>query len=207
MPKLDRLNGITINGEPVAEIDVRASHLSIMHGLLGLELPHGDPYEVPGLPRDVVKAWIVATLGLGKPAVSWRRKRPTAASPPGTAHPGAYHTEAVKDAVCARYPFLRAPAKAVADCAGLTKLSRFGKPEALLSLRLQAIEARALTTAMVLLQNWHEGPSGPVLALPLHDSLIVPRSAVAEADTLIQSAFAYWAGVRVRTTVQEAAAR
>jgi hypothetical protein len=47
---------ITIDGEPIVEADVRASHLSIMHGLLGQPLPEGDPYGFPDVPRSVAKA-------------------------------------------------------------------------------------------------------------------------------------------------------
>ncbi len=64
MSEAERLR-ITINGEPVVEADVRASHLSIMHGLLGLPLPEGDPYEFTDVARSVAKAWITATLGKG----------------------------------------------------------------------------------------------------------------------------------------------
>jgi hypothetical protein len=50
MSEAERLR-ITIGSEPVVEADVRGSHLSIVHGLLGLPLPQGDPYEFP----DVVQ--------------------------------------------------------------------------------------------------------------------------------------------------------
>ena len=45
---------ITINGEPTAEVDISASHLSIMLGLLDLPIPDSDPYAFDGLPRSVV---------------------------------------------------------------------------------------------------------------------------------------------------------
>jgi hypothetical protein len=38
----DRLDRIRIAGEPVVEIDIRASLLSFLHGLLRLPLPEGD---------------------------------------------------------------------------------------------------------------------------------------------------------------------
>jgi len=53
-----------INGEPTVEIDIRASHLTILHALSGTPLPDGDdPYEIPGLPRPIAKAWVTMTLG------------------------------------------------------------------------------------------------------------------------------------------------
>ena len=57
---------MTINGDPVAEIDIRASYLTIFLSLHGIQLPEDDPYELPGLGpehRDAVKAWMVATFG------------------------------------------------------------------------------------------------------------------------------------------------
>ena len=47
MPEADRVSKITINGEAVAEFDVKASHLSIMHGLLRLRYPRVTPMKSP----------------------------------------------------------------------------------------------------------------------------------------------------------------
>ncbi len=70
---------MTIDGEPVVEIDIRASYLTMLYGLLGQMFPPGsmghiefrlgtfdpskDPYDIPDFDRDVVKLWTVATLG------------------------------------------------------------------------------------------------------------------------------------------------
>jgi len=66
MPKEARLR-MTINGEPVCEIDIRASYLTIFHAWNGAHLdPRQDPYQLPGLgpeARAVVKMWYVATFG------------------------------------------------------------------------------------------------------------------------------------------------
>jgi hypothetical protein len=62
--KKDQRLRMLIDGEPVAEIDVRASYLTILQALRRAPLyPFRDPYDVPGLPRDVVKAWVTMTLG------------------------------------------------------------------------------------------------------------------------------------------------
>src|ERR1700747_108361 len=68
-----RLN-MTIDGEPVAEVDIRASYLTIFLSRRGVQLPDGDPYELPGLGsehRAAVKAWMVATFGNSKPIGRW----------------------------------------------------------------------------------------------------------------------------------------
>jgi hypothetical protein len=66
---------MTINGEAVAEIDIRASHLTIIHAKLGEPLSRdSDPYErikALGVDRDIAKRYTVISLGSGKPAVRW----------------------------------------------------------------------------------------------------------------------------------------
>jgi hypothetical protein len=86
-----------INGEPVAELDIRASYLTIFLSLHGIQLPDGDPYELPGLGpahRNAVKQWMVATFGNSKPIVRW---------PPRMLQK---HPELKQHSVCA--PFYRA---------------------------------------------------------------------------------------------------
>lgn len=130
-------SGITINGEPVAEADLRASHLSIMHGLLGRALPDlKDFYHFPGVPRTVIKAWITATLGKGSPVVRWAPR--AAAQEPLVQH---YEPRQVGGLICDRDPFMRHPAEAVAEAAGLGRLGLLGTPRRLLTHRLMAIEA------------------------------------------------------------------
>lgn len=194
MPKPERLARITIDGESVAEVDVKASHLSIMHGLLGLPLPEGDPYEFPAVPRAVVKAWITATLGKGSPVSQWAKKA-TKQDPELLRHAA----KEVGRLICDRYPFLRTPAKVVARAAGLDRLSHIGPPERLLTHRLMAIEAQALTGAMEYLRTGRG-----VLALPVHDSLIVPQSGVGHVGGGFDGAFSHVAKLRVRWTVETA---
>ena len=65
---------MTINSEPVAEVDIRASYLTIFLSLHGIQLPDGDPYELPGLGpehRNAVKQWMVATFGSSKLIMKW----------------------------------------------------------------------------------------------------------------------------------------
>jgi hypothetical protein len=190
MAEEDRL-AITINGEPAAEVDVSASHLSIMHGLLGLQLPEGDLYDVPGIPRDVVKAWITATLGKGSSVKKWGGN--------AAARTGGYNAQEVGRAICASYPFLQAPARAVEAAVGLDQLRHLGTPEKLLTHRLMNIEADAMTKAMHAFTGW-EGPR-TYLALPLHDSLIVPAKAAKTAASCIRLSFDHVARVRVRLHV------
>ena len=52
---------MTINGEAVAEIDIKASFLTIYHARLGAPLEnHIDPYVHAGIhERAIAKSWVV----------------------------------------------------------------------------------------------------------------------------------------------------
>ena len=57
---------MTIDGSPLVEIDVSASYLTMLYGLLGessFDPPTRDPYDVDGVERSVAKAWMTATFG------------------------------------------------------------------------------------------------------------------------------------------------
>jgi hypothetical protein len=164
-----------------------------MHGLLGLPLPDGDPYEFPDMPRSVVKSWIVAAIGKGSPVTRWARK-----AVKGSPELQDHDPKRVGRVICHRYPFLRNPADAVCVQAGLDALTHIATPAKLLTHRLMAIEAEVIGGAMRYVRT--DG----VLALPIHDSLIVPRSRVAHATRGLIGAFATLAKVRVRLTVDQA---
>jgi hypothetical protein len=73
----DKRLKMTINDEPVAETDIRASYLTIFLSLHGIQLPESDPYDLPGLGpehRDAVKQWFVATFGNSRPIVKWPKR-------------------------------------------------------------------------------------------------------------------------------------
>lgn len=65
---------MTIDGEPVVEIDIRASYLTMLHGLQGVPFDtSSDPYDLKGIERDLVKLWMVATLGNPGHLTRWPR--------------------------------------------------------------------------------------------------------------------------------------
>lgn len=195
MPEAERPTTIVIDGVPVAEIDVRSSQLAIVLGLLRLPLPDDDLYAIDGYPRDVVKQWIVAALGKGSMVTAWSR-RLQSKDPKLFARVSAYPAWELGFAICSRYPFLRNPARELSGPAGLTRWEHIGKPQTLLPHRLMGIEAEALTLAMRWLRcDWR------LLALPLHDGLLVPRDAVHEAVDSLQQAFQQVARVRPKVTV------
>jgi hypothetical protein len=97
--KPETRRGIRINGAAVTEVDIRASHLTILHGLADHPMPErADLYGDLGFPREVVKRWVTATLGAGKPVVRWSPQMLAEAHAKGTALPD-YPAKAVGRAV------------------------------------------------------------------------------------------------------------
>ena len=77
MERADRLR-MTINGEPVCEIDIRASYLTIFHALIGESSIQPGPLRYPRslvrTLRDVVKMWVTASFGNNAPITKWPRE-------------------------------------------------------------------------------------------------------------------------------------
>jgi hypothetical protein len=154
---------ILIGGLPVVELDVHASQLTLLLGLLEQPLPdHDDLYQLPAYGRAVVKQWVLETCGKGRPPTRWARQ--LAADAPARAK----RIQDVGAAVMRRFPVLKHPGLIVPD----DLVTEVGRPaHELVTHYLAAQEAAAMTSAMRTLRQ--QG----VLALPVHDSLIVPAAA------------------------------
>lgn len=151
LSKEERL-GITINGQPVVEIDIIASHLTLLHALLKKPFDSGsDPYDVGALPRVCVKSWIVQTIGNGSPVQRWGRDTGKAFLKEGVKI-RQYPARDVGDAVLQKHPVL-----------GRT---RGHTPSAH---DLMFCEAQIITETLESLMSYG------VPVLPIHDSLLVER--------------------------------
>jgi hypothetical protein len=171
---------ITINGEAVREVDIHACNLTIFLALTGTrELPDGDLYEGLTLPdgapiaRDAVKNWVVQTYGSGKLVSRWADRTPEAAR--------RVRASIIRDAALRTYP-------ALAD------LSAVLPPDLRASLPREAHrwavgqylvnqESRIVQGALGYVRHFG------VLALPMHDALIVPESAAKLAREGLDGAF------------------
>lgn len=176
---------ITINGEAVAEVDVKASQLTVLLGMTGQREVDGDPYAVPGLARSVVKRWVIQTLGSGRPAARWS----------DTAPPDARKVQiaAVWEALRPHYPFLAdLPALVPADLLATVPADR--RHWAAGQYLVQR-EAAMIAGAM----GYCVGRGVPVL--PVHDALIVPVSRVDAAKAALHGAYWTLGGVRPRLVV------
>lgn len=175
---------ITINGEAVVEVDVSASQLTLLLGLRGVTvLPRADLYALPGVPwdRNVTKQWMRQTLGSGRATwTQWSRDADAAAR--------AVKARVVGEAVQSLYPFLAALTTFVPPALLATLPSKdhhWGAGQHIAQ-REAAIMERALENLAL----------SEVPALPVHDALIVPRSARDAAVACLGDAFQALAGIR-----------
>lgn len=183
---------ITINGEPVAEVDIQAAVLSIALRWLSrcpnigpsVVIPplEADPYQFKGLsrfPRDAVKHWVTVSLLRGKLLTKW-----TDDTPPTIGQ--SVRCSDVREAVLNVYPCLSCIGPEVLPCpsdvlkqADETQRQRligwsFG--QFLISLECDIIQG-ALDKLL----------SEGIVALPIHDGLIVPQSAVEATKEAIRA--------------------
>ena len=188
-------SSLRIDGEPCVELDVRASHLTIIHGLANVPLPAGgDPYAVvEGVPRQVVKAWVSLRIGQGRSPSHWGREIAEDLLRKHGIQLGLYDIKAISSAIRAAMPFL---GRELPNFLGVTEQPK------LCSHVLMGIEARALSRAMLALAG--EG----ILGLPLHDALLVQEQHADQATKAIQASYQVEAGiiplVRVKRGVEGA---
>lgn len=171
----DRQARIIINRQPVVEVDLKASHLTLLHGLVGEPFglsddPNDEPYVVPGLPRDVVKLWVAQAIGSSNPvAKRWSRRSQAdyEEERPGQRLEHAFPIREVAGAVKDKHPLL-------------IRLRTLGYS----TLDLQFHEAEILRLAMEQLMFTQGIP-----VLPIHDALIVPRRDAVVAERCLKEAF------------------
>lgn len=160
---------ILINGEPVTELDIKASHLTIYCALRQTSLNRDqDPYCVPGLPRGLVKAMIVTAFGLGRFPKQWPKtyakeyKKET-----GRSIGNDFRLAEAQVAILERHPIL-----------GCLNSSQ---PE---WANLQFVEANIIVATVLELIKVHG-----ITALPIHDSLLVPISQAETARAVLAKNF------------------
>jgi hypothetical protein len=163
-----------IDREPVVELDVQASHLTVFMARSGAPLDvysADDPYQTGPLaafPRRAVKAYIATTFGRGEPPARWGQEADAVAM--------SCPIEEVARAVHAVYPAL----------ANLKDPRIWAK--------LQFAESQAVIRALLDLAD--QG----IPALPVHDSIIVSVSEVAQARDALRAGYALVVGAEPRIT-------
>ena len=169
MKKRDRLS-MRINGEPVVELDVNASFLRVFASMVDSPLPSGnDIYVGGGIHRDVIKAWVTATLG----------------------HKGFHKRWPVRLAqdlrdkghLTDRGPTMKQTEEAACD---LLPVMRLWPQSGLSWSKLMFKESESMLFAIRRLIFEEDTP-----CLPVHDSLIVPASAERRGLAALEAGFLY----------------
>ena len=175
MKKPERLQ-MRINHCPVAEIDISSSYLTMLHALLDAPLPaSNDLYEVDGLPRDIVKAFVTATIGNNKFHTRW---------------PAKLSQELKKQGFdLSRMPMRFVQAKV---CEALPVLATWEQQPISWS-RLMFMESEQMLATMDELREEHDVPSYSV-----HDSIIIPESKVDFAAHILKMKFEGHFGIQYR---------
>jgi hypothetical protein len=184
LPEAERLK-MTINGEPVAEIDIKASFLTIYHAKVKRPLKgSADPYAaVAGFDRAIVKLWTTVSFGNSKPAIRW---------PPKTAKDFKKETGNDLNKV-ARAKEVAARMLEVFPV--LKRLEGYSEVWA----HLQYREGQAVMGTMLTLMRQHGVPS-----LSMYDGLIVPRSKADLAQATLKQVFEEVVGVEPILTIETA---
>ncbi|WP_170363913.1 MULTISPECIES: hypothetical protein [Ruegeria] len=175
MPKAQRAR-IRIDGEETTEIDVRASHLSILYSILGKSPDRtADPYSIEGIHREVVKKVIVTAIGSGKLPSRWPKGfKEEFEVQHGWAPQKRHKMKDITEAISKKHPVLLKLKKGELDWANL-----------------QFEEAECFFTAMMRMHNEDQVPS-----LPVHDSLIVRMRDAGYAANCLRDAYEKRLGFR-----------
>lgn len=168
-------SSILINGEPTTEIDIGSSHLTIFQAKLGVEFdPQADLYDIPGMQREVVKAYVNLTLSKPRLPKQWPADmRSDFLDRYGYEIDRDHSISCVMDACLELHPILRQRKSTQLDWSDL-----------------QFIESQAILGAMDSL-NQDFG----IACLPIHDSLIIPLSHKDRAIELLKESFKYHVGI------------
>jgi hypothetical protein len=169
LPEDDRVR-MTIDSEPLCEIDIRASYLTILHALHIEPFDASkDPYALPGFGADarkIIKAWFTATFGNGSHLTRWPSEivRAYYRERTGQKLGKDYPVKAIKKAAIKAFPIME----------------RWGEGEDTWA-TLMYLESKAMMTTMLDLMSEHSIPS-----LSIHDSLLVPASKQSIAEELLR---------------------
>ena len=166
---------IRINGEETVELDINASFLRIYYAMRSTPLPAGDPYEGLGIPRPVAKAWVLMTFGCKGFPTKWSENVKGKVEQKAGIDLMKYRVSEVSKAVRNR----------------LKLFNDWGKNADINWGVLQFKESNAVIDCVHTLATKHS-----VLALPVFDSIIVPKSQEHIARTILVDCFDKEVGVR-----------
>lgn len=198
MPQEQRLK-LRMDGEPVSEIDISASYLTIFYAAHKQRIQMSDAYSniigPDAIHRAIVKFWVNASFGNRSLITKWsanlkkdfeKRNRLQGWKIDSKVHSVAN----VRAKTLARHPLL-------------AQWGTKSAPNMPWSYgHLMFIESRVVITTMLRLAREHNIP-----AVPVHDSVIVPRSGEAIAERVLDEQFIKIIGVKPTLKVRPQSAR
>ena len=157
---------LKINGEKVCEIDIHASFLTVLHGIMNKPMPNRtNLYDITDLPRMVVKSWINNSITMGHPICRWPKET---------------IIEFAKEMPDCKYPTApKAGEKILEHYAFLEDLGAAGLDWR----RLHNIEGGIMLEAVRKLSGLG------IAAYPIHDSLLVPKKCKDSAHKVLSNCF------------------
>ena len=172
--KKERRLQMTLDGEPVAEIDIRASYLTLLHGLKGVPFDAAarDPYKLGPLPRSVIKAWVTMTIGHTTFHSRWPRLKAEELAKE--------HIDIKRFPLKELRPLILHHLPVLKDWPSQT-ISNFD---------LMYLESEAVIGTMMELMREHGVPS-----LSVHDSIMVPRQRADDACAILKRRYKGISGI------------
>jgi hypothetical protein len=174
-----------LDGEAVVEIDIRASYLTLLHGLKSVpfDAARRDLYRIKGLPRSVAKAWVTMTLRHTGFHRAWSKQTVDDLRANGkTIDVKQYPVKQIAPLVLKALPILKDwPSQAVS------------------SFDLMYKESEAVIGTMLELINEHDRPS-----LSVHDGIIVPMRGMEDACSILQRRYKEVSGIAPSLSVNKA---
>jgi len=193
--RLARLK-LRINGEPVVEIDISSSYLTIFYALCDQQLDTTqDAYEgilgPKALDRQVAKFWINASFGNSNLLTRWNKDNLKSLQEQldkkglSGFDPKLYPMKVIRQKVLERHPLLARWGSKIKG-----RARDYGD--------LMYLESEVIIGAMLSLMRDHEVPS-----LPEHDALIVPESKFQVAKRILVHHFRKQTGVTPKLDPEE----
>jgi hypothetical protein len=173
LSKQERLRHLRIENEPVASLDFAEAAVRMAYGLAGAQPPEGDLYQLSGVSGTREGVKQVLNAALAS-------SKPLERFPMGTrSHfPRWVSFDKVRNAIAQRHPAL---------------VPLFGSALALL---FQHLESQVIVRSLLRLREMG------VVALPVHDSLLVGLSHVTTASEVLKDSFKQLTGVEASVKVE-----
>jgi len=167
--------GITINGQPTVELDIRSSHPVIYLTKNGIPFDHNeDLYRIPGIDRNIVKLMFNLTLSRQKIPTVWPRDTKSE-----------YYKKFDRE-IAVDYPFSDIQQKVFTKHPFLTDRASINMDWS----DLQFIESEVIINTVIKLNDLG------ITALPVHDSIRVPLINLSEALYVFSMKFKKEVGIK-----------